>query len=198
MRDLSNSGRLPSVDFREQRRRRRAAERDLRRRLAAAGASAAALRAFFGDLRLAQTFLPLRETIKHYYTGEYRALRQILLEINRRLGWEDDDVFYLDPSELPSCFHSPETLVPLVRQRRRLRKIATLLAGKRRIPAVIFASDVRAIGARPARDQSRHLKGMPRGARKSDGICVAAGRYRRSAITVERYSVTGWRRKPRA
>ena len=112
--DLAGSGRQPSHEFQEQQRRRRDAERDVRRRLEAQGASKAELRAFFADLRLAQTFLPLRETIKHYYTGEYRVLRETLLEINRRLGWKDGDIFYLDPSEISGCFHSCETLAALV------------------------------------------------------------------------------------
>ena len=157
--DLANSGRRPSAEFREQQRRRHAVQRDLRWRLADAGA--AEVQALFDDLRLAQTFLPLRETIKYYYTGEYRALRVILTEINRRLGWEDGDVFYLDPTEISVCFRSREELVPLVRHRRRERRIAALLAGQRRIPAVIFASDMRTFGTHPEVPQSRDLKGMP-------------------------------------
>ena len=98
--DLATAGRRPGDEFQEQRRRRRETERDVRRRLEAQGVSKADLRAFFTDLRLAQLFLPLRETIKHYYTGEYKVLRETLLEINRRLGWKDGDVFYLDPSEI--------------------------------------------------------------------------------------------------
>jgi pyruvate,water dikinase len=161
LRDLAVAGRRPQREFRAQQRRRRATETDLRRLLAAAGAGAAETRALFADLRLAQTFLPLRETIKHYYTGEYRALRRILLEINRRLCWADDDVFYLDPAELGGCFRTREALALKVRQRRRERRIAALLAGQRRVPAVVFASDMRAIGARAGGPQARHLTGMP-------------------------------------
>jgi rifampicin phosphotransferase len=112
-------------------------------------------------LRLAQRFLPLRETIKHFYTGEYRVLRETLLEINRRLGWKDGDIFYLDPSEIPGCFHLREPLAALVSQRRRQRKIAALLAGQQRVPPVVFASDTGAIGSRPKTLQSRRLQGVP-------------------------------------
>ncbi len=51
--------------------------------------------------------------------------------------------------------------MPLVRHRRRERRIAALLAAQRRLPAVIFASGLQAIGARPQGPQSRHLTGMP-------------------------------------
>jgi len=159
--DLAASGRQPGNEFQDQQRNRRDAERDVRRRLETQGASKADLRAFFADLRLAQAFLPLRETIKHYYTGEYRVLRETLLEINRRLGWKDDDIFYLDPSEISACFQSREPLAALVCQRRRQRKISALLGGQRRLPPVVFASDMRAIGERPETLESRFLKGTP-------------------------------------
>jgi pyruvate,water dikinase len=161
LQDLAVSGRQPGAEFQDQQRHRRDAECDVRRRLEARGASKADLRAFFADLRVAQTFLPLRETIKHYYTGEYRVLREALLEINRRLGWNDGDIFYLDPSEISGCFHSSEPLAALVRQRRRQRKISVLLAGQRRLPPVVFASDMRVIGERPETLESRSLKGTP-------------------------------------
>jgi len=159
--DLAVSGRRPNKEFREQQRRRRAIQTDLRRQLAIAGVGAVEARALFSDLRLAQTFLALRETIKYYYTGQYRALRGILLEINRRLGWEDGDVFHLEPAEIGCCFRSREALIPLVFRRRRERKIAALLAGQRRVPPVVFASDMRAIGASTEGPQTKHLTGMP-------------------------------------
>ena len=159
--DLTVSGRHPGDEFQEQQRRRRDTERDVRSMLETQGASTADLRAFFTDLRLAQTFLPLRETIKHYYTGEYRVLRETLLEINRRLGWRDGDIFYLDPSEISGCFHSRESLCALVLQRRRQRKIAALLAGQHRVPPVVFASNTAALGSRPKTLHSRRLKGVP-------------------------------------
>jgi phosphohistidine swiveling domain-containing protein len=159
--DLALSGRRPAAEFREQQRRRRAVERKAGRLLLDAGAGTAGVRALFADLRLAQAFLPLRETVKHYYTGQYRALRQILLEINRRLGWADGDIFYLEPSEIPRCFDAPEELAVTVRRRRHERKIALLLAARRRIPAVIFSERLEAIGAQPEGLRSTHLRGVP-------------------------------------
>ncbi len=184
--DLTVSGRQPGREFREQQSRRRDAERDVRRNLEGQGAGKAEIRAFFADLRLAQLFLPLRETIKHYYTGEYRVLRETLLEINRRLGWKDGDIFYLAPSEISGCFQAGEDLVALVRQRRRHRKISALLAGQRRLPPVIFASDAGAIGLRSTL-QSTRLEGAP----VAPGS--AAGRVR---VLDEAADGEPWRRQP--
>jgi pyruvate,water dikinase len=161
LRELSASGRRPAAEFREQQRQRRAAQSAIRRQMAARGVAAAEIRAFFADLRLAQAFLPLRETIKHCFTGEYRALREILLEINRRLAWADGDVFHLQPDELAACLRRPEALAPLVRARRRERKIAALLAAQRRVPAVVFADRPQEIGARAESAASASLKGAP-------------------------------------
>ena len=161
LQELTVSGRQPAAEFRKQQRRRRAAQRALRRQLADRGVGEDEVRTFFADLRLAQAFLPLRETIKHCYTGEYRALREILLEINRRLGWEDGDVFYLEPEEIRDCFRSRDALAPLARHRRRERKIAALLAAQRRVPAVIFADRMQSVGARAEGATSGNLKGVP-------------------------------------
>jgi pyruvate,water dikinase len=161
LQELAVSGRRPATEFQEQQRRRRAVQRALRRQLTDHGLGEDEIRAFFADLCLAQGFLPLRETIKHYYTGEYRALREILLEINRRLGWEDGDIFYLEPGEIADCFRSRHALAPLVRRRRRERKIAALLAVQRRVPAVIFADRAQTVGTRPEGAVSGDLKGIP-------------------------------------
>ncbi|MBB4200078.1 hypothetical protein CCR94_04560 [Rhodoblastus sphagnicola] len=160
LRELTASGRRPGAEFREQQRQRRATQRAVRRQLAARGASEDEIRALFADLRLAQAFLPLRETNKHCYTGEYRALRDILLEINRRLGWADGDIFYLEPGELDDGFETPEAFAPLVRARRRERKIAALLAAQRRVPAVVSAEALHRLGAR-AKTAAGGLKGAP-------------------------------------
>ena len=183
LQDLKLSGRRPGEDFRELQCRRLHAEADIRQRLEAAGIACGEVSAFFADLRLAQTFLPLRETIKHYYTGDYRALRDILLEIGRRLGWKDDDIFYLDPSEIPGCFENTEMLAKRVGKRRRQRKIAARLAALRRLPAAIFASDLASIGRRPKTAGPQSLDGAP----IAPG--AATGRVRLVADATERMHV---------
>ena len=104
VRDIVRSGRRPAEEFHCQQRQRRAAEKDLGRRLAAAGATDQEVAELAEDLRLAQAFLPLRETVKYHYAAEYAVIRAILREINRRLAWAEDDIFYLFPEELTQCF----------------------------------------------------------------------------------------------
>jgi pyruvate,water dikinase len=161
VRDLTDSGRRPATEFRKQQRERRAAQQEVRRLLARAGVLGAEIRAFFADLRLAQKFLPRRETVKHCYTGEYRGLRVLLLEINRRLGWAEDDIFYLEPKEIEQALARPDAFAPLARERRRERKIAALLAAQRRVPAVVFADALDQIGARVEAATSGDLVGAP-------------------------------------
>lgn len=144
--DLTLSGRRPAEEFRQQRQRRLATERELRGRLRAAAAPAGEIAALFADLRLAQTFLPLRETIKYYFAAEYAALRAILVAINRRLSWAEGDVFHLYPEEIAECFGTSRDLAGIVARRRRERRIAGLLARQWRLPAVVFEADLAALG----------------------------------------------------
>lgn len=159
--DLALSRRQPANDFRQQRRHRLAAERDLRRQLRTASVSSADIEALFADLRLTQAFLPLRETIKYYFAAEYAGLRAILVDINRRLGWADGDVFYLHPEEISSCFDTACALAGAVVQRRRERRIAGLLARQRRHPAVIFETNLATLGTRPADLATGCLAALP-------------------------------------
>ncbi|MCW2284117.1 pyruvate,water dikinase [Rhodoblastus acidophilus] len=161
LRDLSASGRRPAAEFRRQQRQRRAAQREVRRRLAEVGVANVEIRDFFADLRLAQKFLPRRETAKHFYTGDYRGLRAVLLELNARLGWAEGDVFYLEPEEIGGALARPDAFAPLVCARRRERKIAARLAAQRRIPAVIFADALDKIGARAEAATSTAFVGAP-------------------------------------
>ncbi|MCW2272907.1 pyruvate,water dikinase [Rhodoblastus acidophilus] len=161
LRDLSASGRRPAAEFCAQQRQRREAQREVRRQLMDAGVVEPEIRAFFADLRLAQNFLPRRETAKHFYTGEYRGLRGLLLEINGRLGWAEGDIFHLEPEEIGGALARPDAFAPLVCARRRERKIAALLAAERRIPAVIFADALDKIGARVEVATSGAFVGAP-------------------------------------
>lgn len=161
LRELSASGRRPAAEFRRQQRQRRAAQREVRRRLAEVGVADVEIRDFFADLRLAQKFLPRRETAKHFYTGDYRGLRALLLELNARLGWAEGDVFYLEPEEIGGALARPDAFAPLVCARRRERKIAARLAAQRRIPAVIFADAPEKIGVRAEAATSGAFVGAP-------------------------------------
>ncbi len=157
--DLEASRRHPAVEFRRRRRRRHAAEAEVRHRLKSAGATAYEVEAFFADLRLAQAFLPLRETVKYHYAVEYAAIRALLLRLQGSLGWGGDDVFHLHPEELPRCAVAAGELGRRIAGRRRERGFAFQLARERRMPAVIFGSRLDEIGARREALVSRRLTG---------------------------------------
>lgn len=170
VRDMARSGRRPAEEFHCQQRQRLAAEADLGRRLAAAGVTNQEAAELAADLRLAQAFLPLRETVKYYYAAEYAVIRTVLREINRRLAWAEDDIFYLFPEELTQCFAATDTLARLIRGRRHDHHIARLLARQGRVPAVVFASRLEAVGMPPETAASRQLRGAPVAAGKAVGV----------------------------
>lgn len=158
--ELMASGRRPSEEFCRQVAGRRRMEAVVRQRLEGAGVASEAIDAFFAELRLAQAFLPLRETIKSYYAAEYALVRATLLQLARRTGLTPDDIFYVYPEELPECLAPAEALRAKVTRRREDRRLAKILAGQKRMPAVIFASRLDAIGAFPEITVSERYKGM--------------------------------------
>lgn len=159
--DLVAAGRRPAEELRRHRRLRLAAERAIRRRLSSAGADAGEVAALLEDLRLAQAFLPLRETVKYHYAVEYAAIRALLLRLQEALGWSGDDVFHLRPEELAFCATEPAVLGRRVAERRRERGLALRLARERPMPPVIFGSRLGEIGARREVPASRRLAGTP-------------------------------------
>lgn len=161
LRDLEASGRRPAEELRRQRRRRDDAEEAVRDRLSSAGVPAPDVAALFEDLRLAQAFLPLRETVKYHYAGEYAAIRALLLRLQDALGWSGDDVFHLRPEELAACAAEPAVLRRRIAERRRERGFALRLARERRIPPVIFGSRLDELGARRDLTASQRLTGTP-------------------------------------
>lgn len=127
------SGRQPQREFARHGVRRRRTEAVLRRAMATADRDA-----FFADLTAAQTFLPLRETIKYYLAAEYARLRPQVRALGRALGLAEGDVFHLSPEELMTL---PDAgLAERCAARRRSRTLARELARRRPLPAVIFAS----------------------------------------------------------
>ncbi len=160
--ELARSGRRPVADFRRLRRTRLEAEADLRRRLAAAGVAEDEVADLFADLALAQALLPLRETVKYYFAADYAALRAILRTLNRRLGWAEDDIFHLHPAEVTAAaFASAPAIAETIAGRRRERRLAEMLARQRRVPAVVFASRLDALGAWPESRPLSRLNGTP-------------------------------------
>lgn len=98
---------------------------------------------------LAQTrrYLALREAGKHYLMQGYGCIREILLELDRRLGLRGD-IFYLTIPELQSLVGSQgagslsaSPPFPLAARKRRRQAELSLS-----LPPVIFSDDLEAIG----------------------------------------------------
>jgi rifampicin phosphotransferase len=159
--NLTRCGRRPSEDFNQLHQARLDAEADLRRRLARAAPNGDEAAELFVDLELAQALLPLRETVKYYFAAEYAVIRAVLKTLNRRLEWAEDDIFHLRPDEIESAFAHRAKMSEIVARRRRERRLAKTLESQRRIPAVIFASRLEAVGAWPEAPGFCGLSGVP-------------------------------------
>jgi rifampicin phosphotransferase len=168
--DLASSGRHPGEDFQQQQGRRRAAETELQQRLDRAQLPAEDAAQLLTDLRLAQAFLPLRETVKYHYAAEYAVIRSLLLRLNRALDWQPDDIFYLLPDEIPHCTVAAGKMKHRVAKRRREHRLATRVARQVRLPAVIFASRLQEIGARHDLPAAQQLAGTPVAPGSASGI----------------------------
>ncbi|WP_210397488.1 PEP/pyruvate-binding domain-containing protein [Motiliproteus sediminis] len=127
--------------FRQQWCQRKGVERQLRQQLRLAGVSAADQQQLFLHLRLARRYLPLRETIKYHFAGEYDLLRRALLAYADSTGLARDDLFYLEPAELPLAINRRGEAERLIDQRRQQHRLAKNLAAARPLPAVIFGDD---------------------------------------------------------
>lgn len=150
--ELRASERSPATEFARQARRRRRAEAALVRRLHRRPEAAAVLAA---DLKAAQTFLPLRETLKYYLAAEIAGLRSLLTAMAERLGWPEDSLFHLDVDEVVALTPtSAAALGPRIAMRRLEREVARRVARAAPLPPVVFASRLDELGsvATPGQD----------------------------------------------
>jgi len=159
--------------FRQQLHQRKAVERRLRRRLTDTGIAPAEQQALFRDLRLARRYLPLRETIKYHFAAEYDLLRQSLLGFADTTGIARDDLFYLEPAELPLALNRHAEAQRLIDERRQQHALARALAASQPTAAVIFGDDLEAGFQPPAAGGGEHWQG--------EGIApgIRRGRLRR-------------------
>lgn len=171
LRELAASGRRPTAEFRQQMERRTALESELKKRLCRAGKATAA-HEFFEELRLAQRFLPLRETLKYYYAAEYARIRRALLHLARRTAMEPGEIFHLYPEELAECLGPRTIVMEKVKHRQQDRRMAAVLAREKRLPPVIFARRLGEIGRAPELKNSQILAGRA----VAPGIAVGAVR----------------------
>ncbi len=115
------------------------------------------------DLNRARTYMSLRETGKHYFMLGYELIRQTLVEFGERFKLADD-VFYLEPDELPRLI-TGENLSELAAERRRHRQ---LLLGIE-VPPVLFSDDLAAIGRPTPFVGAAQIQGTPVSAGVAEG-----------------------------
>jgi pyruvate,water dikinase len=170
LRDIRSSGQGTTRTFREQVHNRQSLENEVRQKLLEAGKSENDIDSFFSDLQIAQAYLPLRETIKYYFAGEYALIRKVLLELEQRLGLASGDFFYLYPEELPECLAPLKPLSAKIKRRQEERRLARILAQEKRMPSVIFSSNLGAIGKRTSIITSQQIKGIPVSPGETSGV----------------------------
>jgi pyruvate,water dikinase len=112
-------------------------------------------RALEEELRMARTYLGLRETAKHYFLMGYARIRACLLALDRRFDL-DGGIFFLTPVEIPELC---EGKVPSDRIAARRRRRALALGLE--VPPVLFSDDLDAIGRTLPVPTGETLTGIP-------------------------------------
>ncbi len=126
------------AEFVQQIRQRKSWERKFSACLSALNIDSQQRQQIWSDLRLARRFLPLRETIKYYYAGEYGLIRQALLLLADKQGFTAEQIFYLRPDELTADLQQLPRLRQCIQQRFKQRQHALEIAANQPLPAVIF------------------------------------------------------------
>lgn len=159
---LAGGGRSPEAAFAHQRAQRRRAE-DALARVFAGERKIASRAAFFADLRAAQHYLPLRESLKDHIAAGIARLRRRLLALSATIGWPEETLFALEPDEILALPEQPEARAAwrlTADARRDERALAARLARECPLPPVLFGSRPEAIGSPPAasaEDRAGHL-----------------------------------------
>lgn len=116
------------------------------------------------DFRMACDYLGLRESAKHYLLMGYSFLREVLLELDKRLQLTGG-IFFLTPEELPRLIGG-ESFAHVITARRKERLLALSLEA----PAVLFSDDLEAIGRKqPPADGTTTWQGTPVSAGVAEG-----------------------------
>lgn len=134
----SGDSALSQQAFKNKQRQRKRHERQFSQQLDALQLPKNQRQQLWSDLRLARRFLPLRETIKYHYAGEYALIRKALLQLAQRLPLHAEQIFYLQPDELPLCLKELPQLRKLIEQRQQQHQLAQEIARQQPLPAVLF------------------------------------------------------------
>lgn len=93
-------------------------------------------------MQAAQTYMALRETVKYQFVKEYALLRDRLVEIAKRSGINEHDIFSLKPREIAEFISSPENFRAVIAERQERFDKYSLLD----LPPVIRESDIDCLG----------------------------------------------------
>ncbi len=107
--------------------------------LKAAGSNTDQLRR---EIKMARTYLPLREVVKFHFLKGYAILRQLATSIESTLGWSEGLIFHLNPEEVFKIANNYAHLQLLATQRKAQRELERLIE----VPAVVYANKLEVIG----------------------------------------------------
>lgn len=108
------------------------------------------------EIRVARTYLPMRELVKFQYLRAYALMRQACVSMEQELGWEPGLIFHL----------LPEEVFTIHRDSGRLHVIATTRQAQHQahrslyVPTVISSDRLDEIGQVPDEDTSSILHGI--------------------------------------
>lgn len=94
-------------------------------------------------MKSAQIYMALRETVKYHFTREYALIRDALVVLNDRLGFEKDDIFFVYPRELSRTADDPQSMFYIISERKRSFDNYPKL----NLPKVIREEDIETLGS---------------------------------------------------
>ncbi|MBP6945397.1 hypothetical protein KBB85_05250 [Patescibacteria group bacterium] len=107
------------------------------------------------EVRVARTYLSLRERVKFEFLRGYRVLRLIVQKLERRLGWPPGLMFELEPEEVTQLDREHERLRALAGKRQAERILNRAVY----VPPILFTDHLHKIGAYPDMLDDKLLRG---------------------------------------
>jgi len=94
------------------------------------------------EVKIARTYLPLREVVKFHFLKGYALLRQIAVQMENQLKWSKGLIFYLNPEEIFKICENKSGMKNLATKRHNQSK----KENKIEVPPVLFTDQLDEIG----------------------------------------------------
>lgn len=107
------------------------------------------------EIRMARTYLALRENVKFGFVRGYDILRRLAVHAENLLAWEGGLIFHLTAQEMRRLAEEPKALQSLARARRDEHAALRML----HVPQIIFQNQLETIGPVPDDGNSGRLSG---------------------------------------